>query len=284
MSHNEKEIIFQPSTIDTIDTAMFLWLSEKMNIHCTTNEGWKKTEIFWIAGERAAQIKKKQEERDLEGTLVFPRISLERTDMEKDPTFKGVVQADLPKQPDYKGGTFPGARVINQKKTSNFANAQSYRTESEKVGKGQLNFKTKKQKKPVYITYSLPLPVYVKMMYKITLRADYQQQLNEMLQPFLTYAGQIRRFNIHNEGHKYECFFEPSFALDNNIAQIQEEERIYKSTFNIKTLGYLMGGGKNDNFPKKTLRENVVEFKISRERVVFKDKLQHTDRLKQYRE
>ena len=68
---------------------------------------------------------------------------------------------------------------------------------------------------------------------------------------------------------------QPDFSLDSNVADLTDEERRYKTDFEIKVLGYLIGNGKNENNPKITLKENVVEFKLGRERVVLGDALDH---------
>mgnify|MGYP003639819959 CR=1 FL=1 len=59
MPHDEKvkdaalkEISLMPSTIETIDEAMFVYLSETLNIHSTTNKGWKKVPTIWASAER----------------------------------------------------------------------------------------------------------------------------------------------------------------------------------------------------------------------------------------
>ena len=51
-----REIPFQPSTIETIDYAMYDWLNESMDLHTTTNKGWKKVPIIWTSAERSFQI------------------------------------------------------------------------------------------------------------------------------------------------------------------------------------------------------------------------------------
>lgn len=266
----EKQIIIQPSTIETIDFAVFNWLNDKMNLHCETNEGWKKVEVLWVGGERAAQIKENPDRRDFEGSLILPLVSVERKSFEKDPTFKGVVQMHLPRTNDYKGGTLDIGRIINQDKTSNFANNQSFRQNIPGVGYGQLNFKYKKKKPPVYTTYTAPLPTYVKVMYEISLRSEFQQQMNQLLQPFIVKTGHITSFSIRHENHRFELFFEPSFPHSNNISEFTDVQRNFETKFNVKVLGYLMGADSNDNQPKITLRENIVEFKIMRESTILK--------------
>ena len=246
-----------------------------MNIFCTTNKGWEKVKTVWTGAERSAQIKETAEQRDLEGTLIFPRISITRTDFNKDPNWKGIVQAHVPNTPDYKGGTLTIAKVINDEKSANYANAQSMRTKNGGVGHGQINFKTKKIHPTVFTFYTAPLPVWVQIVYKVDIRTEYIQQMNEILQPFITYAGQITSFFIESEGHRYECFFDSGFTTSNNVDSMTDEERRYESSFTVKCQAYLMGADKNQEYPKTTERENAVEFKMKSERVIVSEEREH---------
>ena len=119
---NTQEIKLMPSTIETIDFALYDWLNEEMDIFCTTNEGWKKVPLVWSMAERAHQIKDNKDLRD-KNVFVLPAISIERTSLIKDPNMKGVGWAHIPRQNDAKGGAITVARRIQQEKTSNFANA-----------------------------------------------------------------------------------------------------------------------------------------------------------------
>ena len=58
-----REIPFQPSTIETIDYAMHDFLDKALNLHTTTNKGWKKVPIIWTSAERSFQIKHSKELR-----------------------------------------------------------------------------------------------------------------------------------------------------------------------------------------------------------------------------
>ena len=49
-------------------------------------------------------------------------------------------------------------------------------------------------KKVVYETISIPIPTHITVNYSITLRAEYQQQINTMLAPFITRTGNINGF------------------------------------------------------------------------------------------
>jgi len=91
-----KEIIFMPSTIETIDQAIYKYVNETMDLHTTTNKGFIKVPVVWVAAERSHQIKSNRELRDRKGTLKFPIITIERASMVKDPSFRGTFQAHMP--------------------------------------------------------------------------------------------------------------------------------------------------------------------------------------------
>ena len=55
-----KEIILQPSTIETIDLALFDLIKNKFNLHTTTNAGWKQVPVLWISPERSFHVKNKE--------------------------------------------------------------------------------------------------------------------------------------------------------------------------------------------------------------------------------
>ena len=51
------------------------------------------------------------------------------------------------------------------------------------------------------------------------------------------------------------------------------EERRFETKIDIRVLGYLIGEGQNQETPKFSIRENAVEVRIPRERVVWDDPL-----------
>jgi hypothetical protein len=261
--NKEKNVItFEPSTIETVDVAMFEWLNEEMDLHAYSNRGYKKVPVIWVSAERAYQAKRSKEMRDKEGALILPLISIERSGFEKDPTNKGVAWANVPPNGDVKGGSFMITRQINQEKTSNFANADS------KKRTGQINF-PRKNKKIVYETISIPFPVSINANYTIKLRTEYQQQMNDLMQPFLTHTGNINYFKVKKDGHVYEAFMDSSFTSDSNVEDMGEDERMYEAEINIRVLAYLVGEGSNQEKPFVVRRQNAVEIKIPRERAML---------------
>jgi len=270
-----KEVSFMPSTIETIDTAFLNYINDTLNISVTTNKGFKKVPVIWVSAERALQIKRDKGLRDDKGILKLPMLTIERKSMKKDPSMKGVAWAHIPETNDRKGGALVVARRIQQEKTSNFLNADSARLEGSMsaadVGEGQQNFPSKNPGKVVYETVSMPIPTYIVVDYAVTVRTEYQQQINEIITPFITKTGQINNFFIEHEGHRFEGFIQGDFGQSSNVASLGEEERMYEVPITIKILGYLIGEGPNRERPKITIRENAVEVKIPRERVIMGD-------------
>lgn len=261
------EIVFQPSTIENIDISLYQWLNETMNIFCTTKDGWKKVEVIWVGTERAFLSKKTKESHEKTGALAFPLISVERKNIIKSLDKKGKFYGGLPINNDEKGGTatVTVAKRIRQDKTANFINDEM------KQRFGQSNF-PRKSAKVVYETMSIPIPVYIEVDYEIKIKTLYQQQMNEMQQPFMTKTLGLNYFLIKNEGHRYECFMDANFNNLHNNAELDGKERVFESSVNVKVLGYLVGGDKNDSQPKIVIRENAVDLKLPRESIVFDDK------------
>ena len=116
---------------------------------------------------------------------------------------------------------------------------------------------------------SIPIPVYINAEYTITIKTDYQQQMNELITPFMARTGQINSFIMRRNGHLYEAFIDQGFTHTNNVRNLGEEIRTFSSDINIRVLGYLIGEGKNDDRPIVQIRENAVEITYPRESVAM---------------
>ena len=268
-----QEISFMPSTIETIDRALFKHINENINPFCSTNKGWSKVPFIWTGAERAYQIKHNKDLRDINGFLIYPIMSLERISILKDVTKRGAFYASLPNRSGNKGGLMTIGRVIKQDKTANFANATARRllpSQAQPVATKQNNF-PKPNKKVVYETITMPAPIYLEINYKLVLQTEYQQQVNEIITSFISKPGGINYFNISHDGHTFEVFIDPDYGLTNNAASLMEDARGYQTEIAFRVIGYIVGGDKNEDRPKIIRRENAVEVKMPREHVVFGD-------------
>jgi len=252
-----KELGMLESNIETIDYAIHSWLTVDLDLSTYSNEGFKKVPVIWQSPERAFQVKNEKDLRDDGGSLKLPIVSIERTAITKDPARKGGFQAHLySSDKNGRTGRMVLAKRIKEDKTRNFAVAGTTRND---LGlKKQLNSK-RVNKKIVIQSLSIPIPIYVNIDYKITIKSEYQQQMNELMTPFITRTGQINSFVMRRNGHLYEAFIEQSFAHNNNVATMGEDSRMFSSEITIKVLGYLIGEGNNDDRPIVRVDENVVE-------------------------
>ena len=274
-----EEIPFLPSTIETIDIGLFNWVDETLSLSVNTNNGFKKVPVLWLSAERSFQIKNNKDLRDASGKLKLPLITLTRKSMTKDPTFRGSHYANIFPNDGYRGGSTPIARRIMQVKTRNQANSQAVKKLRSGDETGRID-----NKKVVYETMSLPVPVYVEIMYTVTMRTEYIQQINTLATPFITVTGGINSFIFENDGHKYEAFIQPGFTPMSNASNLGEEERFFETQVEIKVLGYLIGAGPNNERPKAIIRENIVEVKVTRERVMVGQKIPWAKVGQKYRE
>lgn len=262
----------QPSTLETIDFALFDFINDKMNNSSTTNEGWKKVPVIWVSSERAFLSKDNKDLRDKDGTLKLPLITIERQSVAKDLSFKGVYYGNPVNFTDpVRGGRISVSRKIVKDKTNNYSVADNIKNLNgvRRTPNGQAYYPIKDNEKIVYETLNMPMPVYLTINYSVTVRSQYIQQMNELTTPFATLGGHINSFLIKKDGHRYETFVQSDFTLGNNSANLGTDERIYDTKFNFKVLGYIIGEGPNGDRPKIIKRENAVEVKIPRERVIL---------------
>ena len=252
-----RELGMLASTIETIDHALVSWVKEDLKLSARTNEGFTAVPILWQAPERSYQIKNEKSLRDDGGALKLPLISVERTTVVKDPQRKGGFQAQIfSDKENGRTGRVVLAKRIKQDKTRNFAVAVGTRSNSD--GDPQQHY-PRTNKKIVIQSLSIPIPVYVNVDYKITIKTEYQQQMNQLVAPFIARTGQINSFIMKRNGHLYEAFIEQDFAHNNNVSNLEEEMRMFSTDVTIRVLGYLIGEGVNDDRPIVRIDENIVE-------------------------
>ena len=121
-----------PSDFETIDYAFYDFVNDEMQIRAHTNKGWKKVSVIWSSPERVHFSKKDKDMFDLDGTLIYPLVSIQRTSMSKDLAKKGKYFGAPTQFTDpLRGGRIVVSKKIVEDKTNNFAVAQNIRRYSE---------------------------------------------------------------------------------------------------------------------------------------------------------
>ncbi len=263
----DQKVHFEVSTIETIDKSVLNFV-EGLSLHTTTNKGFKPVPVVWGTAERSYQVKKNKDIRDSQGLLILPIISIKRMSFTKSRQSPGVFQGNVPENEDGKGGAINVGRVLYQQKTLKFANADALKLY------GQKNFPSNNPK-IVYQTVSVPMPVNIEVMYEITLRTEYQQQMNDLMTPFATKPGTVNFVRLIEKDHRYEGFIQEGYTSNDNLSDFSSDERRFETKINLKVIGYIVGEGKNREKPHYSIRENAVEVKIPRERITLAEIPEH---------
>jgi len=263
----DKKIHFEVSTIETIDKSVLNFV-ESLGLSTMTNKGFKPVPIIWGTAERAYQVKKNKEVRDSQGLLVLPIISIKRAGFVKNSASPGVFQGNVPEVDDAQGGSLSVSRTIYQQKTLKFANADALKLY------GQKNYPAANPK-VVYRTVTVPMPVNVEVSYEITLRTEYQQQMNDLMTPFVTTPGTVNFVRLVEKDHRYEGFIQSDYSSADNLSDFSGDERKFETKINLKVIGYIVGEGPNREKPHYAIRENAVEVKIPRERITLGEIPEH---------
>jgi len=78
------------STLEDVDSAIFGYINDSLNVFCDTNDGFKKVPVIFAGAERAYQVKNQQELRKNGRSLEYPIISVVRASLTKNPENKGI--------------------------------------------------------------------------------------------------------------------------------------------------------------------------------------------------
>ena len=263
------EVPYHKSELQDIDMAVYKLFKERLDISTKTNKGFASVPVIWAGQERSNNIKRDDIKRDKKGNVIYPVIVVERTNIVKDlQNAKSIPYAAIDPRGDLKGGLLEINRVIKQDKTSNFRKADTMRTRSQEM---LPDMRGKENKKVVYETLSIPIPIYMNIDYKIVIRTEYQEQMNDILTPIIRASHGHRRIMIGHNNNNYEAFVDDNYSSSNNITNYETNERKYETAISMKVLGYLIGDGRNQQQPRVVRRENPVKVRLLRERVMVGD-------------
>tara|TARA_R100000234_G_C5001091_1_gene180351 strand:- start:1947 stop:2810 length:864 start_codon:yes stop_codon:yes gene_type:complete len=267
------DLELKPSTLENIDTALYRFLDEALNLHSETAEGVIKVPVVFASAERTFLSKKTAEGRDSDGTLNLPIISVERTTVSKDLSKTTSYYGPTPFFIDSIHGSYIRInRRIVEDKTNNFAVADNIKNLDgvRRTPNGQAHFPSN-NKKIVTVSYYVPRPISINVNYNIIVKTNYLQQMNNLVVPFINIGDYAKMVKISNDGHFYEAFFNGTFNTTNTVSNLANNERTYQTSITVGVIGYLIGEGDNQIRAKVIKRENVVEVKIPRERVIVGD-------------
>jgi len=238
--------------IEDVDRAMFKLFNEDIPLYWTKDDELKKIPIVFGAGERAFLLRRKEPIRDSQGALILPLISILRTTIAHE-TQQGIGPGN---------GELTIKRSIaaedrDWKKLKNYQNLQNSPDVWGSVGAGNSDVSKISlginPKNSVYEVITIPVPRFYKATYEITFWAQYQSQMNHMIEAFLSSYNirSAQSFRIESpKGYWFVATTEDELRLENNIEDYTDDERRLQCVITMNVNGYIIGpsfpGAPND--------------------------------------
>lgn len=227
-----------PVTIETVDSAVFDYFDKKITIKVETERGRNKVPIIFASGERWKQVRDKKGLRDENGTLILPLITVRRTEIDRAPGFGGLGA----EQPN-----FVISNVLHNE-TSNFQNILNARRDAP-------NFFVRPKKKVVREYLTIPYPDFSTFHYEITIWAQYEEQMNNILETIFynydyadSFVMPVKPETKKAKGDSYYFvgFREGNLNSQSNVEEFTNEERIIRYSYSIKVPVYLIMDPKDE--------------------------------------
>ena len=183
----------------------------------------------WVASQKEGFL------RDKNGKVMCPLITFKRDSIEKNRPLSNKLDANYP----YNYATF----------TKTYSPRNAYD-----------NFDALNNRKPEKTHYAIVIPDYVTLTYSCTIFTYYVEQMNKVIEAINyasdSYWGDPQRFK-----------FNAAIDSFNTVVELNpSEDRIVKSTFNIKMNGYLIP----DSYNKET--QSVKQF-LDKTQVIIEEKI-----------
>ncbi len=224
----------RPVTIKTVDQAVYDYFDRKVHLTVDSNdsEGSRKdVKIMFATGERWKLARDKKGIRDENKTLILPLITIQRMDIDRTPGFNSfgqeVPHITVSSQISGKTPTLQG--LLETRKLNGFPEPRKDKVVRE------------------YLT--IPTPDYATVYYQILIWAQYQSQMNEMLERIFHAYDYKDSFALPVDydgrkplgtGYYFVGFREGNVSSQSNFEEFTDQERIIRYTYNIKVSAFFI--------------------------------------------
>jgi hypothetical protein len=254
--------------IEDVDRALFKLFNEDLPLYFEQDGDMKRIPCVFAGGERAMILRRKEPLRDRQGAIILPLVSILRSGIDQATEAKAI-------------GTGTGSLTLKKRIApedrayKRLINANGLRAQDNTVGVAR-NSDTSLEltNKNVFEVITMPNPKFFKASYEITFWAQYLQQMNNIIEAFITsYNNQVARsFKIEtNKGYWFVATVESGLSDSNNFDGYLDDERLIKTSINIEVTGYVI----NPQYPgaPKPFRRYVsapkVQFETKVEKPVY---------------
>lgn len=225
-----------PCGIEDVDRAMFNLFDKDLPFYYEIDGEMKRIPCIFAGGERAMILRRKKPLRDRQGALVLPLVSVMRTGIDQE-TDKGIGPGDgtltIRKKLAEEDRAFK--RIANQEGLRNQDNIPTAAKSSNlSLGIGAKN---------VYEVITIPSPRFYKATYEITFWAQYLQQMNNIVEAFISSynIAPAMSFKIETDkGYWFVATVESGISDSTNFDGYADDERVIKTSITMSVTGYLI--------------------------------------------
>lgn len=256
-------------SIGDIDRSLFNLFKNDLPILYTQNNDTRRVPIIFAGGERFALLARKVALRDRSNAIILPIISITRNSVtqghEFGPTINPIASHTIKKQISREDPMYQKLlNVYGYKNSDDLVSPTSFLDQDGLQGampgkiatrrnQGQVSFSEKSQRGNVlkpntknnfYEIYDIPPPVFVTCDYTVTIWTQYVQEMNNILSAISSEAHfyGVPSFKVETDnGYWFVAYFDKNFSSENNFDDYSEEERIIRTSFNVKIPGYIIG-------------------------------------------
>jgi len=195
--------------LQDIDEAIFYYFQNVIQPSVMQNGTRLNVPVIYGSPEKWKSFQKDGYYRDQKGKIMAPLIMFKRTDITKNRTIANKLDANYPNN----FGVF----------TKQYTQRNSYD-----------NFKVLTNRIPQKQFYAIVMPDYLTVTYEVAVFTYYVEQLNKIVES-MEYASDAYWGNPQR--YQFKAMID-SFGFQTELAQ--DDERIVRSTFNVKINGYII--------------------------------------------
>lgn len=252
-------------TIADVDYALFSLFDKELNLNVkeSTTGKHKKLPVIFSSGERWALIKNNKLLRDRAGAIILPIITVQRSSISQttdDIVGRGINQ-NVGQLVVYKRLSKDDSRYQNLLNKQDIPNQQTSQSERIQVKNSIKNYMggllSKDLNNNIYEVITIPTPQFYTIKYTVTIWTQYLQQLNDVLEQLMAAYLPVssRTFKITTKkGYWFLAKIQEDFKDETNFADMSDNERIVKSSFEIIVPAYFIAGNDIPGVPNPVRR------------------------------
>jgi hypothetical protein len=255
--------------IEDVDRALFNLFDKQIKFQFRSIDGThQQIPVLFAGTERFALLKQKKPLRDKNGVIILPLISIMRDEIDhsEEGLGRGIGQdtGDLVirKKLDVSDRKYQNLKNKLQLRNQTDVASPSNSTDRE-VTDGDVTVRSVGTRRVtgerefdlwtgevfqssisdnIVEIITIPFPEFFNVKYQIVFWAQYQTQMNSMLEQLMaSYHAQGNQFRIDTDkGYWFVAFVDDVFSSDTNFDDYTEEERVIRYSFTINTTGYMI--------------------------------------------